>query len=267
MAWLRRFLGVLVLLLATGVFIACVAGIIAVWVLRPAASDRVQKIAAGLDVGLRRVSAATQKIRQALDRARADVIRVHKESADLGGSPQERRRASRTLRTLLQKRVGPNLDDLSGRLATLSDAAVAATALLQSVPELPSGRIGRLEPGELDRWTDHARQLSAGLRRLETLIGDPDQEAAGREVTDATGEVDRVLQRCQATVDDWQADLDSVQTQLPQVEEKILNWLTPAAIGVTLLGAWVALCQVSMSVHACQWIRSRQDPYRGTTLP
>src|SRR6516162_2624820 len=159
MRLLRRFGGAIVLLLSTVGVLCCVAGAIGVWIFNQQASHRVQNISEQLDAGLERASVATQNAQRAVGKARAEVANVGKESTDPGGGGERSRVASRALRTLIQQ-VGPNLNDLSGRLATLSDAAVAVSSLLQSFQELPVSRTGRLKPDQLERWGDQAQQLS-----------------------------------------------------------------------------------------------------------
>lgn len=252
---LRRFVGVVALLLATAGVVGCVAGIVATWRFYQAVSERVQKISAGLDVGLQRVADATEHVRLAVGRARADVARVGKESADLAGGGERSRLASRAVRTLLRQQVGPTIDELGGRLATLSDAAVAVSALLESFGELPPGRLGRLQPDQLERWAGQAQQLSATLRRIEGVVGDGDKEISGREVAAATNEVDLILERCQAAVNDWQSDLDAARAEVSRIQAQVLGWLWPAAVGLTLLLAWVAVGQLSLFAHALRWCR------------
>jgi hypothetical protein len=251
---LRRFVGAMVLLLATVGTVCCVAGIIGTWTFCQSTPERVEKIAAGLDAALQRASAATQNAQRAVTKARAEVATVGKESPDRADGAKNRR-GSRALRTLLQQRVGPNIDDVAGRLATMSDAAVAVAALLQGFQELPLSRVGRLQPDQAEQWTNQAQQLSATLRQLEAAVGEGDQEPSGQEVTAATSQVDHVLQQCQATVNDWQSSLDGAREDLSRIKALVLRWLWPAAILVILLTAWVALGQISLFAHGLQWCR------------
>jgi hypothetical protein len=256
MALLRRCCGALVLLLSAVGIICCVAGIIGTWMFYQRVSDKVQMISARLGIGLQRVSAANQNVRRAVEKARADVASVGKESADLGGGGEKSRRASRAVGTLIRQRAGPDLDDLGGRLATLSDVAVAVSSLLQSFQGLPTGRSFRVEPDQLKRRADEAQQLSATLRRLEAALGDGDKETSSREVAAATSQVDLVLQRCLSAVDDWQSDLDTAREDLARVKAEILGWLTYVAIAVTVVCLWVGAGQVSLFARALKWCRS-----------
>jgi hypothetical protein len=257
MRLLRRLIGVVVLLLSMVGTVCCVAGIIGIWMFCQGLSERVQRTADRLDAGLQRVSIATQNVQLAVGKARADVANVGKESADLGGSEKKSRRAARTIRALIQQQAGPDMDELGGRLATLSDSAIAVSSLLDSFQEVPLAQAPRLDSGQLKRRAEEARQLSSLLRRLEIAVGDGDAENSRQEVVTATRKADLVLQKCQATVDAWHSDLAVSGDDLAQVRAKVLGWLTYAAIAVTVLCLWVGAGQVSLLTHALRWCRGR----------
>jgi hypothetical protein len=98
--------------------------------------------------------------------------------------------------------------------------------------------------------------VSAALQRLQAAVGDGDKEATEREVSDASGEVESVLQKCQRTVDDWQSDLDAAREELARVQAAALGWLTLGAVAVSALCAWVGVSQVSLFAHAWGWCRA-----------
>jgi hypothetical protein len=256
MGRLRWWGGATVLLLSAAGIACCVTGIIGSWRLGQAVSGRIHRISPALEAGLRRGSSAMENVRRAVAKARADLARVDNESADLGGGGEKSRRASRTLRSLIHQRVGPNMDDLGGRLAALSDAAVAVSSLLESFEELPASQTGRIKAGQLDHWADQAQRLSATFRRLEAAVGEGDKEASRQEVVKAAGEVDSVLQRCQATAEEWQADLDAAREELPHVKGEILGWLKAAVVAVTVLSVWMAVGQICLFARGLQWCRA-----------
>ena len=94
MRFLRRFVAVLVMLVSTIVFIACIAGGIGIWVVRQQGSEKVQDLSARLNVGLRRASAADQEVKRALEKARDTLGRVNQESANLRGGGEGSRLAT-----------------------------------------------------------------------------------------------------------------------------------------------------------------------------
>ena len=255
MRLLPRFGRAMVLLFSTVSVFCCVTGAIGVWIFCQHASRKVQNITARLDVGLERASVANQNVQRAVGNARAEVAKVGKESTDPGGGSERSSGASRAVRTLIQQQVGPNLNDLSGRLATLSDASVAVSALLQSFREVTASQSGRIKPDQLERWAEEVQQLSGKLRRLEAVVGNGEKAATSKEVAAATSEVDLILQKCQARMNVWQADLEAAREELRHVKADILGWLTPAAIVGTLLGLWVAAGQISLFAHALRWCR------------
>ncbi|HEY7312951.1 MAG TPA: hypothetical protein VH643_26540 [Gemmataceae bacterium] len=257
MGLLWRLVGAVVLLLSTLGTVCCVTGIIGTWILYQRVSQRVQRITDRVDAGLQRVSAANRNVQLAVGKARADVANVRKESADLGGGGAKSRLAARTIRSLVRQQAGPDIDDLGGRLATLSDSAVAVASLLESFQEVPLSLGSQIDPDQLKRRADEAQRVSSILRRLEVAVGDGDAETGRQRVAAATSEVDLFLQNCQATVDAWQSDLDAARGNLARIKTKIPGWLTCTAIALTVLCSWVGASQISLFAHALRWCRGR----------
>ncbi len=200
MGLLRRICGAVVLLLSAVGTICCVAGIVGAWLLCHETSERVRRIFDRVDAGLLRITVANENVRNAVGKARADVAAMNKESADLGRGGEKSRRAAGKVRTLIQQQTRPDVDDLGGRLDTLSDASVAIASLLQSVEELPPERNLHLDPNQLKRTADDAHQLSAILQRLEAAVGDSDKDVDPREVAAETSKVEIVLEKCETTL-------------------------------------------------------------------
>jgi hypothetical protein len=252
-----RFVGAVVLLLSTIGTVCCLAAIIGIWLFFQGLSQRVQRITDRLDVGLQKVSTAKQNVQFAVGKARAEVANVGKESADLGGGGEKSRRAARAIRTLIQQQAGPNIDELSGRLKTLADSAVAVSSLLESFQELPLAHASQIDSDQLQRRAEEAQKLSSILRRLDATVGEGDKATSREEVAAAVSEVDLFLQNCQAAVDAWQSDLDAVRDDLARVKAKIIGWLTCTAIAVTVLCSWVAAGQISLFAHALRWCKGK----------
>jgi hypothetical protein len=244
----------LVLFLSAVGIIGCAGGIIGVWTFYPSVSDKVQTILARLDVGLQRVSDANQNVRRAIERARTDLATASKESPDVGGSGEKGRRASRALRTVIQQAT-PNIDDLGGRLATLSDAAAAVSSLLESFQGLPTGPRIRVEPDLLKRRANEAQQLSSSLRRLEAALGNGEKGTGSQEVGARTSDVDHVLEKCQVAMDSWQPDLDAALEDLERVKAQMATWLRYGAIAMTVLLVWAGAGQLSLFGRALGWLK------------
>lgn len=257
MELLRRLGGIVTLFISTVGTVGCVVGIVGIWMLFQGVSEKVQRITDRLDIGLKRLSAANRNVQLAVGKARANVASVGKESADFGGSGKKSRLAARTIRSLIQQQAGPDIDELGGRLATLSDSAIAVSSLLDSFQEVPLARISQIDLNQLKRRADEAQKLSSVLRRLEAAVSDGDTEKSRQEVAAATSEVDLALQKCQATVDAFQSDLDAARDDLAQVKPKIPGWLMYAAIVMTGLCSWMGAGQISLFASALRWCRSR----------
>jgi hypothetical protein len=253
---IRRLLGFLVLLLSIVCFIGCIAGIVGIWKARQDVSDHTRKLASQIEIGLQRAIAANQDLGRALEKAREDVAKVNRDLADSQGDEKKRPPPS-ILRRLVWQQAGPKLNELGGRLAISSDAAVVVSSLLQSLQELPLSQTSQIDPERLERLTHASSQLSASLQKLQAIAGEEDGAIADKQAAAAASEMDLVLRNCQTIVAEWQSDLDTARKELPQVEAEVLRWMTLIAIVVTGACAWVALSQISLCAHALKWCRGR----------
>ncbi|MFL5339589.1 MAG: hypothetical protein ACJ8F7_05415 [Gemmataceae bacterium] len=252
MTWLRRLGGVVVILFSTVGIVCCAAGVVGIWVGYQKAFQTIQSIWEKLDGGLERVSTANQNVRNAAERARTDLAALRKESAGLDDAD---RRSALAIRTLIRQRAGPDLDELGGRMATLADTATALTSLLQSFQDAPLGQSSLIDADQLASRADDAKRLSAILRRLDDLAGDGDRKLARDEIDTETSQVELILEKCQAAVEQWRSGLDATRERAAQIKRKIVGWLTLAAIGVTGLVTWIGMGQVSLFAHGVKWCR------------
>ncbi len=255
MELLRRIGAPIVLILSTVGIICCVAGVVAVWMFRQAATGKVENVADRLDTGLRRTLDGTNSVRRALELARDKVANVNEESVHLRDDGDKKGGPTTlVLRRLIREQLGPRINELDGRLATLSDAAVAVASLLESLQELPAAQ-SRVNTEKLQRLAEQAPQLAATLQRLQAAVGDGGREVAEPEVAAAASQVDVALQKCKWTVEDWQNDLDATRQDLLQIKTTALTWLFRATIAVSVICAWVAVSQISLFAHAWKWWR------------
>jgi hypothetical protein len=248
------------MLVATLGFVCFVAGIGGIWIGRHYMSEKLPAASARLDGALERASVAAHGVRRALETARVELAKVNRESVDVGGGDLENRAATAFLRKSIRQRVEPRINELGGRLATFADAATVVSSLLGSFQELASDRILPIQPDNLERATNEAVQLSAALRKFQGVVGDGDKATSLKVYAAAQSEVDLVLGRCQDTVSNWQSDLDSAREDLSTVKTKVLDWLTPAAIAMTLVCLWLAVSQISVFEHARSWVRGAERP-------
>jgi hypothetical protein len=239
--WLLRVIGVLFRALSTVGFVGCVAGIVGIWMFRQGVSRHVEDLAARLDAGLQRAAAATQGFRQSQETVRSDIVLVRKQLVDLEAGGEINRFVTGYLRALVR------------RLNTYSDAAVTVSSLRQSLPALPLGLAGRSNPDQPDQAAERASQVAAAVQNLQELLGPEDRELTKEELVAAANEVERILQKSEETINDWQAELDAARAELPDVEARVREWLTLAAVTVTVACAWVGVSQLSLFAHAWKW--------------
>jgi hypothetical protein len=256
MVLLRRLSGAILLFFSSIGTLCCALVIVGIWVGQQKASQKIQGVSDRLDTGLQRASMANQNVRRALDKAVADVRSVDEKAAELRGGGDKGARAARAVRTLIQQKAAPDVDDLGGRLDMLADAAAVASSLLQTVREVAPERGIPIDSDQLKQRAGEAQRVAVLLHHLENAMDDENQPASNEEMKDTMSQVELVLQNCQETVDHWQEQIDSIREDLANITRKTINWLTFAAIGVTVIFAWVGLGQICLFARGLRWLRT-----------
>ncbi|HLW63690.1 MAG TPA: hypothetical protein VKS79_00125 [Gemmataceae bacterium] len=255
MVLLRRLSGAILLFFSAVGTIGCAVVIIGTWMAHQKASHKIQAISNRIDAGLARASAANQNVRGAAEKARADVRSVDRESADFGAGGERGARAARAARKLIEQKAAPDLDELGGRLDSLSDAAAVVASLLDTFQEVAPRRGIRIDPDQLKQRAGDAQQISGLLHHLENALDDGDKQASPQNVAATTNRVDAVLQKCLETVDDWQSQLDNVREDLAKITRRTIGWITVVAVGLTVLFAWIGLGQICLFARGLRWLR------------
>jgi hypothetical protein len=256
MTFLRRLVALLVMLVCLVVFVACIGASVGSWVVRQRGITKVQELAGRLKNGLERASVADREVQKALEKASENLEKVSKDSANLGGGDERSRKAATFgLRKLVHANAGPQINDVSGRMAMFSDAAVVVSSLLQSLQESPLGQDSSIDQEQLGRMSEGASKLSAGIQKLRTSIGESDTAASEKDVAEASREVDQVLQDCLTVVREISARLEKARNDLPRIEAQVVGWMKLSAIIVTAVCSWVALSQICLFVCAWKWCR------------
>ena len=254
MRLLRGLPGVIAVVLSAVGIVACVAGVVVIWFLRPTAISMIDGLDAQVVAAVQRVSDANQRVQHALDKARSDVLRVKSQAADFRLEPGKSKRASDVLRNLVQEQLGPDVNDLGNRLAAASDAGVVLASFVRSLREISLGPAGDIAPSKLQPATNQAPQLQAALQGLRATAGE-NKAVTEQQVIAVATEMEGLLQRCKVAVDDWQSDLDHALDALPRVKEKALDCMMVAAIFSTALCLWVGAGQISLFVHGWKCFR------------
>jgi hypothetical protein len=256
MVLLRRLCGVIVLFFSFVGILSCALVITGIWIGHQKASQKIQAVSDRFDGGLQRASAANQNLRNALDKALADMRSVDEKAVELRAGGEKGARAARAVRTIVQQKAAPDVDDLGGRLDMLADAAAVASSVLQTVREVAPVRGVPIDADQLKQRSGEAKRVSVLLHRLENALEDENNQTSSDDVKDTVSQVELVLQKCQETVDQWQEQIDSIREDLANITRKTIAWLTFAAVATTAVFAWIGLGQICLFARGLRWLRT-----------
>jgi hypothetical protein len=256
MVLLRRLSAVIVLFFSFVGILCCALVIAGIWIGQQKASQKIQAVSDRIDAGLQRASAANQNVRSALDKALADMRSVDEKAVEVRTGGEKGARAVRAVRTIVQQKAAPEVDDLGGRLDTLADAAAVASSLLQTVREVAPVRGIPIDADQLRQRSGDAQRASVVLHRLENVLDDENQQPNSDDITNATSQVELALQKCQETVNQWQEQIDSIREDLANITRKTIAWLAFAAVATTAIFAWIGLGQICLFARGLRWLRT-----------
>lgn len=257
MIWMRRILATVVLLLCVAGIVACVTAIVGVWVVRQQAEAKVDEALPRLDDGLTRISSGLQAADQSLVEASADLDQFRRAAADLSGDLERDRQTTALLQTLIAQRLGPKAENLEERLALVTDVVPTLNALLANVGQLEAVSGGVIDQARLDDAIRRTNQLTTSLRRLQQLVG-KGNPLSPQTLTEQADEIAITLREARAALTAWRAEVNRVREKTPELAVRVKRWLLLSARGVTVMGSWFILAQLSLFVHACHWFRGRR---------
>jgi hypothetical protein len=246
MRLLQCILGVSLMTLSIVVLISCSAGIFKLWIAQQDLFKSVETLSTQLDNGIEYALAAGQNVRHSQETVHEYVRMVTENSTGLEAGSARNRESTRYLRSLI------------GRLKIFRDAAATTSTLRQRFQNLPFGQISFFDSVKLDHAVEHSAQMSATLQKLELMLGSEEKELTEDELIAVAAQVDNALEQGDGTIDDWLSELDDARVELSRFSARILGWLTVGAVTLTVLFAWVGLCQASMFAHGWNWYQGHK---------
>ena len=138
----------------------------------------------------------------------------------------------------------PLLVEARQKLLKATEAGLVLEGLLDALAELPLGERVGIEP---ERLRDASDRLGELIGRSELLAATLEKTASvlADESWRLIGPLDRIIAATDAGAD----RADAARERVRAWHARVIYWLTVAAVGVTVLLAWIGLGQLSLLVH------------------
>ncbi len=250
---MNRTTGYIVRVLSGIGLVACVAGVIAVWVARPSVLQSSERLCDTLDVGLALVEQKTIQADALVGKIQAGVAPIVGEVTQLA-ERTDRRPDDEKVLNRIRGELSKHLDQLDA-LAELAESAVAFltnTTQLSKSLRLPASRISAGQsPGE-------AKERSAALARVETKLGDLREKLAkiqsnervqrdiAETVVGAVRDVEQDLKLLDSKLEGMRETAVQWRTEVDELRKKAPWWINSTAFIGSLILAWMGLGQYAL---------------------
>ncbi|HVS34625.1 MAG TPA: hypothetical protein VMS17_03520 [Gemmataceae bacterium] len=252
MTALLRIGALILLLLSAAGIILCIAGIAALWVIRPPLTQKVDRTCARVDGALTEVGTALDTLGQLFQRAGTSLKQVRDKAPPPGSAP-EKVESFRgfAAQTLLRDSVPADATPLIQKLMATT---TVANSILSDLQELPPDTIPFLDKDQLSQMDDGVRKLSATTQRVADILGTP-QAGVEADADAAIARIEEALDEVIKRVDEFGKKVKGIQKQAKEIQAKLDVGIFWGAVGGTILLAWFTIAQMSLFAHAWSWLR------------
>jgi len=251
----KRIVVGLILLLGLVVLLLSLVGGVGVWIVKGPVTARAihvfERIEAALDVadqGLRQVKTSLTRAAERLDS-------VKEEHVKLAQGPRTNNPVGRVLARTVQQRIAPDLDNTHETLHTVAEAAVVVNSVLEDVGNFPFFSLSGLDVDQLTEINSRLSEVGPAAWELSRLLGAPGPEADADAASTQLSRVERTLKTMLGLIAEYEPRLTQVRQRTEELKTRMLAWITPASVLVSLVCFWIALSQVSLLAHAWSWWR------------
>lgn len=247
----KRLLAGLTLLTGAAMLLLSLAGGVGVWIVKGPATDRAVALFGRVDAALDLAEQGLDQVKSSLARAAERLDGAREEQRQLAQQPQRTGALRRMLARTVQQRVAPEIGDAHEKLHTVAEAAFVVNSVLEDVGNFPFLSVTGLDLDGLSEMNRRLADVGPAAWELSRLFGEPDSDPGAQ-----LSRVQRAVQAMRGSVAEYEPRLREVRQRTEELQARVLPWITPAAVIVSLACFWIALSQVSVLCHAWSWWRS-----------
>jgi hypothetical protein len=249
----RRILGLLTLFLAAAGLLLSLAGAVGVWVIKKPVTDRATSLFGRVEAALDLADKGLGEVNLSLSRAAERLDSAREEQKKLAQQPQPDSALRRVLVRTVQQSIAPEFGAANEKLHTVAEAAVVVNSILEDVANFPFlDRLAGLDIERLTNMNSRLADVGPAAWELSRLLGEPDSEAVNTQFS----RIDGSLNTMQGFISEYGLRVTEVRQRTEDLKSETFSWITPAAILISVVCAWIALSQVGLLSHAWSWWNS-----------
>jgi hypothetical protein len=257
----KRILAGLTLLLGTAGLLLSLAGGVGVWVVKEPVTAGATHVFGRVEEKLDKAEQSLNHVATSLARAAERLDRVRQEQRKLAKKPPPalQRILARTVRQGIE-RIAPQLGNANEELHTVAEAAVVVNSILEDVGSFPFLSISGLDNDRLTEMNHRLAGVAPAAWELSRLLGEPGQGGGSDAAGDRLSRIERTVKTLRRFIAQYKSQLKQVRQRAEGLKSATLQWITPAAVLISLVCLWIALSQVSLLCHAWSWWKHAGHP-------
>jgi len=247
----KRILAILVMVISVLVLVLSLAGIIAVWIVRPQIASSLENVAANAETRVANLNQGLDQLDTGLADAHDQVAEMEQNLQSFGEDTEENKPLITALTDSLESKFGQFIDTASQIATTIIEAAAALNSTVETLNALPFIDIPNPEFERLETLAQDFEDLQTQVQDLRTTIDQRQSEIIQGTVSIIATPLTRIndrLDSLQSRVAGYIEILAAIQEGLSYFESSIRSWLTYAAVLITLILLWLAFSQTGLFV-------------------
>ena len=247
----RRILAVIALILSTvGLLLSLLAGA-GVWIVERPARVKAANVFGRIETALVVADQNLTQLKASLARATERLEQVGQEQRKLAQAPRRADPTRRFLARTVKQRIAPEFTDAREKLHTVAEAAIVVNSMLDDVGNFPLLSVAGLEMDGLAAMNSRLGEVGPAAWELSRLFVEPEPDTKGE--AEELSRIERTLNAVRELIAEFEARLAEFRQRTLALRSKIMPWITPAAVVISLACFWVALSQFSVLCRAWTW--------------
>lgn len=257
----RILVGILMVLVVVG-FIANLAELVGVWVVRGPTYNTVVNVSETLTHTLGTVNNGLTRVNTRVQDAQQAVTRVNDVATILGDKIQSSSPVVDRLTQLVDTKLGPSIENVRSTASNIHDAILtfnAAVVVLNRIPGVDTPRLN----DQLDSVSQRAQDAQAAFQDLHASLARIKQNAvtnAGAAITKVSARISNALMQVQALVKKYQTKVTDTLARVTSVSTMILTMINLLAVTLSILFIICAVALVLLVFFCWQYVRHGRFP-------
>src|SRR5262249_32208357 len=230
----RRILAALTFFLSAAMLLASLVGGVGVWIKKGPATAKANQVFGHIEAALEVAAENVGQVKSTLNRAAERLNDAREQQRKLAQEPSNSA-LRRTLVRMVQRGIGPDLDNAHEKLRTIAQATVVVNNVLDDLGNFPFLSMAGLDLDRLTEMNDQIAVAGPAAWELSRLRGDrePDSDAEAQE-----SRIERSLRSINGLLAEFEPQLTDVRRRTEQLKSNTLPWITPAAILISGVCFW-----------------------------